>query len=95
MNFFLITYNKNALLRNYDPLYQAIKTSSIVWWHHLNNTWIIRTTLDANQVYNNLHQHITEDDKLLVIQVFPNSEFQGWLPPEAWKWIENQFNQIY
>lgn len=94
MNFYLITYNKNSVLKNYKPLYNAIKTSSISWWHHLDNTWIISTNLNAQDLFNHLAAHINNDDKLLIIQVFQNSDFSGWLTEDAWNWLNHQFGRI-
>ena len=94
MNFYVITYSKNSILKNYNPLYGAIKGISSAWWHHLNNTWIIKTHLNSNDISNQLNRHIETDDKLLIIQVFPNSDFSGWLTQDAWDWLNNQFGRV-
>jgi hypothetical protein len=86
---YLITYN-TALLRNYNPLKESIKGCSSAWWHHLNNTWLINTNLNANQIYQNLSRHIQPNDRLLVIQIPNNADYQGYLPQEAWDWIKDQ-----
>lgn len=87
---YLITYDKNTILKNYEPLQQAIKDSSKSWWHHMNNTWIIKTDLNANQIYKNLCQHINPQDKLLIIKIQNEADYQGWLNEKAWLWIKNQ-----
>lgn len=87
---YLITYDKNVLLKDYTPLRNAIKQSSIAWWHHMNNTWLITTNLNAHQIYNNLYEHISPQDRLLIIQIKRGADYQGWLNQEAWEWIKNQ-----
>lgn len=92
---YLISYNRNILLKSYAPLQEAIKQSSTSWWHHLNDTWLVRTNLTAAQLFENLKPHLSQADRLLVIAVHPNMKggihYQGWLNDKAWQWIrENQ-----
>jgi len=84
----LITYDKKNFLKNYDSFYNTIKTANS-WWHHLNNTWLIKTDEDPTYWYNLLAPHILANDRLLIIEVKPN--YQGWLNEDAWKWINDQF----
>uniref|UniRef100_UPI003FD8692B hypothetical protein n=1 Tax=Desulfovibrio sp. TaxID=885 RepID=UPI003FD8692B len=37
---YLISYDLNAPGKNYDQLYDAIKSLG-GWWHHLDSTWIV------------------------------------------------------
>ena len=90
---YLITYDKNVLLKNYDPLYKAIKSCGKSWWHHMNNTWLINTDLNASEIYNVLRHHISKQDKLMIIKIdarMPHFDYQGWLNEKAWEWIKNQ-----
>lgn len=89
---YLITYN-TELLRNYNPMKESIKRCSIAWWHHLKNTWLINTTMNANQIYSELSRHILPNDRLLIIQISNTSDYQGYLPQEAWDWIRDIQNQ--
>lgn len=87
---YLITYDKNSFLKNYDPLREGIKSCSISWWHHMNNTWLIHTNMNANQIYNRLRFYITPKDKLLIIQIQLGADYQGWLNDKAWSWLKKQ-----
>ena len=86
----LITYEKRAFLKNYDSLYTRIKTAD-AWWHHMDNTWIIRTDNNVQYWYSYLASQITQEDRLLIIEVKP--QYQGWLNKEAWKWLQSQFRK--
>ena len=87
---YIITYETNAPLKNYSSLRKAIKNYPS-WWHHIRNTWMIRTPQSAETVYNKLCKHINQSDRLIVIEVTPN--YQGWLTDKAWKWIDKQFEK--
>jgi len=82
---FLITYDLNKPAQEYPKLYEAIMNLG-AWWHHLDSTWVVNTTLKAQDVFNQLKQCIDQNDRLLIINI-TNQERQGWLPPEAWQWL--------
>ena len=86
----LITYDKSDFLKNYAPLYSAIKSSND-WWHHLDNTWLISTELNVRYWFDILAPHINNTDRLLIVEITPN--YQGWLNKDAWKWIQNHFER--
>ena len=57
------------------------------WWHYLpGGLYFVDTTLDVNQLYNLLSQHMPQK-KNIVMEVNPKNQ-QGWLPKEAWDWFE-------
>lgn len=81
---YLITYDLNKPGQNYEELYKAVKALG-GWWHYLDSTWLVDTTLSAQQVSDRLVAHIDKNDRLLVIRV--TSDYQGWLTNKAWEWI--------
>ncbi|WP_273209084.1 hypothetical protein [Runella zeae] len=85
----LITYNKNDNTATLENLHIVIKNNSISWWHHLNDTWIVRTDKKPNEFYNKLAPYITSADRLLVIEIKRN--YQGWLNKDAWDWLKKEF----
>ena len=85
MTAFSINYDLKAPSRNYDGLYEAIKASG-KWWHYLDSTWIVITNENAEQIWSRLAQQIDKNDFLLIIEVRGN--VQGWLPKDAWEWIQ-------
>ncbi|MCU7925660.1 MAG: hypothetical protein KZQ97_04365 [Candidatus Thiodiazotropha sp. (ex Dulcina madagascariensis)] len=56
------------------------------WWHYLKNSWLIRTSKDANQIMEYLQSELDDDINLLIVEVGP--DYQGWLSEKAWKWID-------
>ena len=84
MNSYLITYDLKLPNRNYDNLYNAIKSLGD-WWHYLESTWIIKTPYDLNHIQNTLLPQIDQNDRLLVIRVI--NQKTGWLTKDAWDWI--------
>jgi len=53
---------------DYTNLINALKKSFSNWWHNLDSTWVIVTSLSAVQVRDTLRPHMHRDDKLLVVQ---------------------------
>ena len=86
---YLITYDKNVLLKSYKPLFEEIKNCSITWWHHLDDTWMIRTQLEVTEVFERLAKHLDEKDRLLIVEI--KSNYSGWLRMDAWDWLKEQF----
>ena len=93
MKTYLITYDKSIVLKNYRPLYEAIKSCSGVWWHHMENTWLIRSEFSAASLYSRLKPHIAHSDRLLIIEIKQFGDYAGWLNQDAWNWISNQINK--
>jgi hypothetical protein len=81
---FAVNYDLKAPGRDYTGLYDAIKKSP-TWWHYLESTWLISTNETAEGVWNQISTHIDKNDSVLIIEV--RRDHQGWLPKEAWDWI--------
>ena len=89
MAVYLIGYDLNKQDKDYEGLYEAIKSYG-TWWHHLDSTWMIDTKHDVDSIFKKLKPHIDDNDYLLIIQVKDN--YSGWLPKKAWEWLrERQF----
>lgn len=87
MNKYLITYDLKNKSRNYDDLYIAIKSLG-AWWHYLDSTWIVKTNLSSQQIWNTLGSRILTTDHLLIIKIDTSDEW-GWLPQDAWNWLNS------
>lgn len=81
---YAINYDLKAPGRNYEPLYEAIKQSG-PWCHYLESTWLVASVEDATQIWTRLAKQIDPNDLMLIIEVRNN--VQGWLPKDAWEWI--------
>ena len=85
---YAINYDLKRPGQNYNALYKAIKSCG-AWRHDLNSTWLVDTQLTAEGIWNKLEPHIDENDLVLVIGV--TSDYQGWLPDDAWEWINSRW----
>lgn len=86
MSALLITYDLNSPGQNYKDLHEAIKDLG-PWWHYLDSTWIVSTSLTPNQVVDSIRTKFDSSDELLVIDITGDS-YQGLLQKEAWDWIK-------
>ncbi len=89
---FLITYETNNPFQNYSGLRGAIKSADN-WWHHIKNTWIIRTNESVDYWYDTLSIHLYDNDRIFIVEIKPN--YQGRLNKEAWDWLKRQFGKKY
>lgn len=80
----LITYDLHRPVQNYAGLHEEIKKLGS-WWHHLESTWLVDTALTPQQVWERLASKVDKDDNVLVIRV--TGSHSGWLPQEAWNWL--------
>jgi hypothetical protein len=69
---------------NYTPLSNQLQASSR-WWHFMPTVWIVKRYETLNELHNVLVPLIFKDDRLLILPA--KRPAAGWLPPEAWTWI--------
>jgi len=81
----MITYDLHAPGRDYSDLHDAIKALG-PWWHYLESTWIVVTTLSPAAVWSRLESVVDTNDNVLVIDVTGRAR-AGWLPQAAWDWL--------
>lgn len=84
---YAINYDLKRPGQNYEALYDAIRGCGD-WWHFLGSTWLVDTSLTAQGVWNVLASHVDENDFFLVVGI--TRDYQGWLPSEAWAWINGR-----
>jgi hypothetical protein len=72
MTTYLIIYDINKEGAAYSEanrrLIEKIKSLFSTWWHHLDSTWIVVTSLTAAQVRNALQPVLDSNDELLVVK---------------------------
>lgn len=81
---YAINYDLKKPGQNYEALYEAVKSCGD-WWHYLGSTWLIDTTLPAKGIWDRLVPHVDQNDFFFICGV--TKEHQGWLPQDAWNWI--------
>jgi hypothetical protein len=87
----IITYDLKAR-RDYSPFFTAIQQQGD-WWHYLGSTWLVNTVASPQQVAATIRAFMDEKDFLLVAEL--GAHFHGWLPKEAWDWINARVAQQY
>lgn len=88
---YMITYDLNSKGQNYDKVIKAIKDSSLSWCTFWKSSYLIKSSLTANQVSDKITPHLDSNDRLIIVEVKNN--YQGWLTEDDWKFIrENIFN---
>ncbi|MBR6588120.1 MAG: hypothetical protein IKK82_11960 [Kiritimatiellae bacterium] len=88
MYLYLVSYDLKAPGRNYEGVFGVLK-SALSWWHYLESTWIIRTSLTIDEWNDKLLAQIDRNDSLLIIDVTGKTR-NGWLNKKAWEWIREQ-----
>ena len=84
-----ISYDLYKPGQNYEEVSKAIKSLGN-WWHHLNSTWLVSTSKNAQQIWEIVQPHIDENDRILIIEI--GKDYSGWLPEKAWDWIKKQIH---
>jgi len=68
MSVMLIGYDLRKPGQDYVPLFDEIKRLG-EWWHCLDSTWMVNTTVSVEQARNRLLTKMDQNDQLLVITV--------------------------
>ncbi len=86
MSIYIISYDLNKPDQNYTRLHQEIKRLGD-WWHYLDSTWLVDSSLNSSQIWNQLKSAIDKNDSLLIVKI--TNDYTGWLPKKAWEWINS------
>lgn len=82
---YLITYDINTTIKDYSDLYDAIKGISGDYQHPLESVWLVNTDLNRIELFNAIHDKMSSQDYLLIIEVC--GEYYGWLNKNVWDWL--------
>lgn len=90
---YMITYDLNSASQNYDDVIRAIKDCSTgVWCSYWKSSFLIKSSLSANQISDKITPYLDSNDRLIVVEC-KTTNYQGWLTEKQWKYInENIFN---
>ncbi|MFD5545775.1 CRISPR-associated protein Cas2 [Streptomyces goshikiensis] len=83
----LIGYDLNSPGQDYDSLFEAIKELG-TWWHHLDSTWVVKTTKTTVEVRDTLKGHIDSNDELLVVALTGKGAWTGFNDRGS-KWLKD------
>lgn len=63
---YCISYDLRKSGRNYESLYEAIKSYG-TWWHQTGSVWFVVSSDTAANIRDRLNEQIDSNDKLFVI----------------------------
>lgn len=82
---YIITYDLKQPADKYVPLFDELKRSH-KWWHFMTGTWLVLRTDALVELGPKLRGMIFQSDRMLIMPAKGPAE--GWLPREAWDWIQ-------
>jgi len=88
MTTYMIGYDLNKAGKNYDGLITKIKELANGYWHHLDSTWLINSTLTAVQIRDALMPFLDSDDELLVCVASLPAAWAGFNTSGS-EWLRN------
>lgn len=87
---YLITYNINTMVRDYAPLYDAIKQIGYSYKHPQESTWFVATDkkLNASGMTEYLRRFLTNTDTIFIAELTSKTMVEGWLTNNFWDWYK-------
>lgn len=87
----LIAYDLNAPGQRYNDLIDAIKKLGL-WWHHLDSTWLVKTSKTSVEVRDELKKYIDTGDELLVVDVTGDNRAWSGFNESGSKWLKEKWD---
>ena len=81
---YIVCYDLKGSPLGYKPFVEELR-NSVRWWHYLENTWIVFLYETLVELQRILAPRIYTQDRLLILPAHGPAE--GYLPKEAWEWI--------
>ncbi len=91
--YYIITFDKGTLLDSFDSqkFHKQITNAKGInaWWHYLESMYIIKVEYGVTS--HNIAEYIRKiaPNKKFFVSEIKFDNYNGWLPQEAWDWIEN------
>lgn len=84
----LIGYDLNRPGQDYADLISRSKEHG-PWWHHLDSTWLVDTTLTSGQMRDDLKPFLDAGDELLVVDVTGRSWATRGISDSGNQWLHD------
>ena len=91
MNILLVTFALRNPLKDYDSFFVALRGNAAQWLHYIDSTIIVYTPYSPDELIHRLLPHFEATDSILIVPI--TLPINGWLPPDAWKWITERASQ--
>ncbi len=88
---FAIIYKINPSVKDYTSLYEKIKSIGM-WLHYFDNVWLVSPSSLTNTkaIFDLLIPFIDGDKDYIYITRLTKQDQYGWLPQDAWNWINER-----
>jgi hypothetical protein len=87
---YMIGYDLNGPAKDYEDLWEAIKQLD-AWWHHLDSTWLVKTSESAVAIRDKLKGYLDTDDELLVVNVSGAERAWCGFDESGSKWLKETY----
>lgn len=87
METILISYDLRKPGRNYEDLYEHLKSYS-TWAKPLESLWLIKTSYTPEEVRDRVRGHVDANDGLFVVDVTSKPAAWVGIPPKVSDWIK-------
>ncbi len=87
----IINYDLRKPQRDYDKLYEAIKSYS-TWAHILESTWIVESERNSEEVRDHLKKHMDADDGIVVVRLGEEGAWSGLRGEGLNDWLQKAFS---
>src|SRR3954471_19834231 len=73
-----------------EELVRLLKRRSIIkgWWSYIPGCFLVSTALGAGELADEVIR--TTNQALILVAKIDPAKVEGWLPPQAWRWIEKR-----
>jgi hypothetical protein len=92
VNLLLVTFTLRNSLQDYDSFFVTLRGNSQQWLHYLDNTFLLYTPYSPDELIHRLVPHFEATDSVIIVHV--TQPFSGWLPQEAWQWINERMSLV-
>ena len=83
---YIISYDLNNPGKDYTDLFQKIESLGSAL-HIQKSVWLLKSSLNANEIATSLHEKMDSNDILFVSEL-SESNYQGWMNKNYWEWIK-------
>jgi hypothetical protein len=88
---FVVSYTLNPSRVNEQLTEELMK--STYWMHYIDDSWIIATNDNIDQLYKRLKPFFQDNDLFFIVEIRQQSTYRGWLPQDAWDWLKKAFEK--
>jgi hypothetical protein len=98
MKAFILTFDYTVFKAGkLNAFHEGVKGDENIkaWWHRLNGTYILITTDHITSEHLRIFFHgYFPNEYCFIMQIKYNTDYSGWLPQDAWNWIEDSFKTL-